>query len=419
MSQLDPAWPRPCLMVNPVRHYAWGAGGRAALIPQLLGRPAEPGRPYAELWIGAHPSAPSELETSAGRVPLDRAVAQAPEPLLGSRVRHRFAGAFPFLLKVLDAARALSIQAHPNRRQAERLRRRDPDHYPDPNHKPELAVALDGVRALAGFRRWREIEHGLERVPDLVAFLGGSAVGDGAAEWSAPGSMEPQARIRHLVTALLDRVDRCPDRFGAALDAAAAGLQASAAELDANERLFLELRHGHPGPDPGLVFALWLNLVELDSGQGLFIDAGVPHAYLVGRLVECMAASDNVVRVGLTEKHKDAAALLEILRFEGGHPAVLTPGSNPKRMIYLSPAREFELTRHRLRPGDVLGRRQPDGPVVILVLSGTTHVTWNEARRQENLTVPGGRSVLIPAATTSFRLTAQTDAQIFRVEVPT
>lgn len=411
MSQLVPAWLRPCLMVNPVRHYAWGACGGPALIPQLLGIPAEPGRPYAELWIGAHPSAPSDLETSAGRVPLDQAVAEAPEPLLGPRVNQRFAGVFPFLLKVLDAARSLSIQAHPNRPQAERLRRRDPDHYPDPNHKPELAVALDGVRALAGFRRWREIERALGRVPELTAFLGG-------ARDPAPGSTETRARIRHLVATLLDRVARCPDQFGAALEATAARFQASAADLDANERLLLELRHGHPGPDPGLAFALWLNLVELDSGQGLFIEAGVPHAYLGGRLVECMAASDNVVRVGLTEKHKDAAALLEIVECADGPATVLESDPSHTATVYCTPAREFELTRCRLRPGDTLERRHPDGPVVILVLNGTTRLVWPAGHGQENLAVPGGRSVLIPAATPSFQLTAHTDALVFRVEVP-
>lgn len=418
MSQLVPAWLRPCLMVNPVRHYAWGACGRAALIPQLLGIPAEPGRPYAELWIGAHPSAPSDLETSVGPVPLDHAVVQAPEPLLGPRVRRRFSGAFPFLLKVLDAARSLSIQAHPNRRQAERLRRRDPDHHPDPNHKPELAVALDGVRALAGFRRWREIERALGRVPELTAFLGGAVTAATPAVLSPMDSAQTRQRLRLLVATLLDRVARCPDRFGAAIEATAARFQASAADLDGNERLLLELSRDYPGSDPGLAFALLLNVVHLDSGQGLFIDAGVPHAYLGGRLVECMAASDNVVRVGLTEKHKDAAALLEIVECADGPATVLESDPKQTTTVYSTPAREFELTRYRLRPGDTLGRRHPDGPVVILVLNGTTRLVWPDRHAQENLAVPGGRSVLIPAATPSFQLTAHTDALVFRVEVP-
>lgn len=407
MSQENPWLLQPHFLHNKIRHYAWGSIGEDAFIPKLLDLDPEPGRPYAELWMGAHPSAPSELELPTGRMPLDQAVRQAPEQVLGHRVRRRFGGDFPFLFKVLSADRALSIQAHPDRGQAENLHARDPEHYPDPNHKPELAVAIDSLTALAGFRSPAEIREQLMRCPELAALVEDTAAARSSTDW-----------LTRMVSVLADRSARFPDRLNTAIDGTAARLARAIDGLNENERLFLELRAGYPGPDPGLVFVFLLNLVQLTAGEGLFIDAGVPHAYLRGNMVECMANSDNVVRLGLTAKFKDAETLVRILSYESGPVAVLKPDPARSETVYPTPAPDFALARYRLVPGDTLQRRYAPGPVVIFVLAGAASLEWDGQGAVETLAVAGGRSVFVPAAVASFRLVARSNAVAFSVEIP-
>ena len=142
---------RPFKLISKIQYYDWGTKNAAAFIPSFLGIPAEKDRPYAELWIGAHPTAPSEILLNGQPVPLDKAIESAPREILGEDVARRFGGKLPFLLKVLSAGAPLSIQTHPNKEQAHRLHAKDPAHYPDDNHKPEIAIALDGLTAIAGF----------------------------------------------------------------------------------------------------------------------------------------------------------------------------------------------------------------------------------------------------------------------------
>jgi mannose-6-phosphate isomerase len=67
----------------------------------------------------AHPSAPSGLTRAGRNLTLDAVVAADPDRELGAACRDHFGGRLPFLLKVLAAEKALSIQVHPGRRQAE------------------------------------------------------------------------------------------------------------------------------------------------------------------------------------------------------------------------------------------------------------------------------------------------------------
>ena len=91
---------------------------------------------------------------------------------LGEDVASRFGGELPFLFKVLSINKALSIQAHPTKSHAEKLHRTAPDLYRDPNHKPELVVALRDFEGLCGFRPYDEIVKFLEEVPELRALAG-------------------------------------------------------------------------------------------------------------------------------------------------------------------------------------------------------------------------------------------------------
>ena len=144
------------LLDNSIQRYAWGS---LTAIPQLLGQPPD-GSTQAELWLGAHPSAPSRV--SGGRT-LEELISSSPQRLLGEASFARFGARLPYLLKVLAAGQPLSLQAHPSlvqaqegfaREEAAGLPRSAPTrNYRDANHKPEIICALSQFQALCGFRR--------------------------------------------------------------------------------------------------------------------------------------------------------------------------------------------------------------------------------------------------------------------------
>ncbi len=167
---------KPYRLINKIQHYAWGTKNEQAFIPKLLSRHPEPNVPYAELWMGSHPNAPSEVETAQGRQSLIEFISAHPVEILGRRVARQFFNQLPFLFKVLSAGEVLSIQAHPNKEQAVALHQRDPKHYPDANHKPEIAIALDHLVALAGFCSEKEIKETLHRYSEIRTFIGDAPV---------------------------------------------------------------------------------------------------------------------------------------------------------------------------------------------------------------------------------------------------
>ena len=301
-----------------VQHYPWGgrsADGRPPYIADLLGLADDGGKPWAELWIGAHPKLPARLPAAGGQ-PLDQWL-QAHPVAAGS-------AGLPFLMKVLDSAAALSIQAHPDKALAVKLRARSPEHYPDANHKPEIALALSRVSAFCGFRRERSIRADAVRLPGLGRFLSGVRGQD----WLRGA----YARI-----------------FTATAIEVAKTLQVLEAEVRAlprptpRDRWFLKLLAQYPG-DRGTLCAWFLNLMTLRPGQALFIPANEPHAYLEGTMVECMASSDNVVRGGLTNKFIDRDVLLNMLSYQQGRPVVQAGKALPTGgRIYQVPADEFRL----------------------------------------------------------------------------
>src|ERR1700719_2093281 len=91
-----------------IRPYAWGSRTGIATLP---GRAVPAPGPQPELWRGAPPSAPSGAAGST----LDAVIAADPDRELGPACVARFGPRLPFLLKVLSADQALSIQLHPSR----------------------------------------------------------------------------------------------------------------------------------------------------------------------------------------------------------------------------------------------------------------------------------------------------------------
>ena len=300
------------LLHNTIQRYAWG---RRDGIAELVG--SDPtGGPEAELWVGAHPVAPSlVVDDPAGRT-LAQVIAADPERWLGPDLVDHGVTTLPFLLKVLAIGQPLSLQAHPSREEARAGFRREeaagialdaPERtYRDPHAKPECLVALTDTWALCGFREPQEAAALLEPlgVEALRPVL--EALGRGT-----PAVLgEVLAWVLHL---------HDPERAVVAEAVAAAAAPLSSGERADPYHWVAELARRHPA-DPGCLAPLLLHVLHLAPDDAVHLPAGNLHAYLHGAGVELMAASDNVLRGGLTVKHIDVDELLHVLRFEPGLP---------------------------------------------------------------------------------------------------
>ncbi|MCP3991566.1 MAG: mannose-6-phosphate isomerase, class I [Actinomycetia bacterium] len=355
-----------------MRPYAWGD---RHTIAGLQGRPV-PDQPEAELWLGAHPSAPSCL-VEAGEA-LDQAVSRDPVGVLGPGVAERF-GRFPFLLKVLAAAKPLSIQVHPDRaragsgfarEQAAGIAQDDPKRiYRDDNHKPEILCALTSFEAKCGLRP-------LDQTMSLISILaeaGGHPLDELANRVEAAAS-DPGRGLADIIGWLV----RLPtDQARVLVEAAVAGagrLGGTAASTDGSPfgpelEWTVRLDQFHQG-DIGVVIALLMNHVVLAPGQALFLETGSLHAYLAGAGVELMASSDNVIRGGLTVKAVDVDELLVVVDTTPA-PALVQTATDGAH-LFAAPIADFSLTR--IGP-DHIQHFEPIGPEIILVTSGEAIVS--------------------------------------------
>lgn len=386
---------RPLRLENPVQRYAWGS--REA-IPRLLGA-APDGEPWAELWLGAHPSAPSH---AVGGMPLDRLIAAEPAALLGPRVAARFGSRLPFLFKILAAARPLSIQCHPDAEQARAGFARDNQRglaldarersYRDDSHKPELIAALEPFEALVGFRPAAAIRDAMARIAPR-ALAGELAL------------LEREGGLADFFTALV----RLPAGRRRALVAEAAAALASDPGRDA--AWVRRLAADFPA-DPGVLAPLFLHRVELAPDQALYLGPGLLHAYLAGTGLEIMASSDNVLRGGLTDKHVDVDELLAVLRFEPHVPEVIAPETADGRLfIYPTPAGEFRLAFVDLAAGAY--RRAAPGPAIALCLGRRCRISVDST---VGLELARGQAAFIPASLEAIRLEGQ--GRVYLAGVP-
>lgn len=386
-----PMW----LLMNTLRHYPWGS---RTVIPELLGEPSPADRPYAELWMGAHPDAPSVLSDGT---PLDKAIDADPDALLGPELRARFGTRLPFLMKVLAAEQPLSLQAHPTTEQARAgyaaeeaagVPRDEPTRtFKDPFHKPELLLALTTFEALCGFRPVEESLHCLAKlqVPELKPTIAALARAGLRAAIPQLLALTPENRTV-LVTAVADAAGR----FVSAHDP----------EFINTYRWAASLAETYPG-DPGVVISLLCNHLKLAPGEAVFLPAGNLHAYLSGAGVEVMASSDNVLRGGLTGKHVDLAALIEVLDFTDGRVPVIHPVLGPGGLRYPVPVDDFDLTRVQLDAQT--GSLTTPGPQVLLCTEGTAVLTSADTE----VTVEKGGSAFVPAGTP---VTARGPAVLYR-----
>ncbi len=370
-----------------VQNYDWGS---PTVIPDLLGRPAD-GRPWAELWLGAHPSAPSMVGGDAR--PLDLLIAEDLSASLGSGVADEFGG-LPFLLKVIAAAEPLSIQAHPNIQQAiagfeaeesAGLPMDAPNRsFRDRNHKPELLCAITRFEALCGFREPASTLRLLGTIPTDALdptrrLLAGPDGLRSLLEWTLALSVDDAGILVH------DVVEACRRNPGG--------------EWSTERQMVVDLDGRHPG-DVGVITALLLNHVVLKPGDAIFLAAGCIHSYLRGAGVELMANSDNVLRGGLTTKHVDVPNLLEVVEAAPSVPRVQSPSHDSSTTRYESPVAEFSLTRLCIDEEATLDA----GPAIVLCTEGCVDIGDQTLDRGSAVWVPAtDGAVVVTGHGTVFR----------------
>lgn len=329
---------------NVPRDYAWGS---QTLLAELEGR-APAIAPEAEVWFGDHPGDPADV---SGGGTLDAVTG----------------GTLPYLLKLLAAASPLSIQVHPTIDQARAgwareagLDADDPvRNYRDDNHKPELIVALsDRFESLSGLRP----------VDDTLRLLAALGEDRGVAALADRLSRGDDALSDTLGWLLSGAAQAEVDGIIGAVRAAAAS---DAGEWGSTLLAVSAIADAYPG-DPGVVVALLMNHVVLRRGEGIFLRAGLLHAYISGLGVEIMAASDNVLRGGLTPKRIDVDELLSIVDATPGEVPVLRPEASGPVTVYEVPITDFALSRIVLTGGDVVV--PVSGPTMILATAGRVSV---------------------------------------------
>ncbi len=390
-----------------IRPYAWGSRYGIA---ELQGRPVPAPGPEAELWMGAHPSAPSGVAGST----LDAVIAADPDRELGAPCVARFGPRLPFLLKVLSADQALSIQVHPSRAQAEigfraenqrGLPPGDPDrNYVDDWPKPELLCALTPFEVLAGLRPPSDAAALLRAlaVPALQPLAAElqAATPPHALPAELPAATPPQALSRALA-AILEWPQASRADLVASVVAACATLASSDSPYAGACAAAVRVAGDHPG-DLGVVAMLLMRHAVLAPGQAVFMPAGGLHAYLRGTGIEVLANSDNIVRAGLTAKHVDVPELLAVL-----DPSVEVPVLAPRTLAdgiawFDTPAPEF-----RLYLVDLVGNTVPlpgEGPRILLCTEGSAVLCSESGQRAE---IGRGSSCFVSAADGTVSCTGQ------------
>ncbi|KAL2257001.1 hypothetical protein VTK26DRAFT_785 [Humicola hyalothermophila] len=394
--------------------YDWGKKGNASAAARFAAATPsddftiQDDRPYAELWMGTHPSNPSK-DVNTGRTLLD--LVQDNQALLAPSVAARYGNQLPFLFKVLSVNKALSIQAHPNKKLAEQLHAKDPKNYPDDNHKPEMAIAITPFEGFCGFRPLDEIVHFLESVPALRRLVGE----DKATEFAEVVKSATDNDSEEVVARNKKALQKV---FGAVMSSSEADMAAAAKELVDSAAsagsdfagggvsatpgsVLAELvtrLHGQFGPDHGLFVLFFLNFVTLQPGEALFLRADDIHAYVSGDIIECMASSDNVVRAGFTPKFKDVDTLVDMLTYnyapideqkmQPTHYPYATLNragysSGSEVTLYDPPIDEFSVVRTVLRGDKAKATFDPlDGPSIIICTAGKGRISVGPTVRE-------------------------------------
>ncbi|KAF9000627.1 mannose-6-phosphate isomerase [Cyathus striatus] len=385
----------PVFKIAPTtQQYDWGKTGSSssvahfALSAHLPGFSIDEKAPYAELWMGTHPKSPSTLLPSG--TTLSAHLKKHPE-LMGSKVSEKFPdakdGNLPFLFKVLSIEKALSIQSHPDKKTAELLFEKQPEVYKDPNHKPEMALALTPFQALCGFRPLDQIARFIRTTPELAALIPQTISSTFLSiSFTSNAEAETKAALKNLFASLMTAEESLVKEQLGILVARYQSGEVKSGEEEVSA-LVLRLNSQFPG-DIGVFCAFVLNYVHLKPGEAIFLGAGEPHAYIYGECIECMANSDNVIRAGLTPKLRDIPNLIAGLTYTPAEPSrhIVNPSSFPlssastsnSSILYDPPIPEFSVVQIILLPGGKEEHEGVKGPSVIIITAGQGRVEWDE-----------------------------------------
>ena len=401
-----------------IQHYDWGVSGQTPSAVAELGslnreEKIDEEKPHAELWMGTHLSGLNVIketdssDSSSSSSSLKQHVEANAKETLGEKCLKRFGNDLPFLLKVLSVAKALSIQAHPDKQLAEKLHEEKPHMYKDANHKPEMALAVTEFEAMSGFIS--EPKEALEKCPELKLLTGIRL------EEMDAMKEDKKAQMKYLFTKVMlaekEEVAKHVRALVKRLKEEAEGKGGN--DDDERDRLALRLNGQYPD-DVGVMCAYLLNYIKLQPGEAVYMAANEPHAYLDGECVEVMATSDNVVRAGLTPKARDTEILCDMLTYKLGKPEVLTGDvidKNTKR--YSPPFDEFELEVISCSKNETAELTVSQGPSILLVKNGKG--TLNDDVRIEK------GSVVFANANEKMTLTNSDDGEvsIYRAQVNT
>ncbi len=395
------------LLKNSVQEYDWGS---QTAIAELLGNPQPSPVPQAELWMGAHPKAPSLVIAPDGDIPLNDFIAGDPEKVLGTATARRFENRLPYLFKVLAAAKPLSIQAHPDLEQArqgfERENKKGIDikaperNYRDANHKPECICALTDYWALNGFRESGDIARRMQTLcpGTLQEVIDRTLLPDGTDDlrrfFEALMTLKAGS-CRRVVSEALENLHRLPGK-------------------DETAPWMKSLQDEYPY-DIGVLSPSFLNLVCLQPGQAMFLPAGQLHAYLEGVGIELMANSDNVLRGGLTPKHVDVAELMRVLNFKVTPLEILLPEPvSVTEQVFRTAADEFELSVIDTKNSWPHTNQRRDAAQILLCTTGRG--TVSRQAESGTISVRKGSCLLVEADTPAFQI--EGEATFYKAAVP-
>lgn len=396
-----------CLLKNSIQEYAWGS---YTAIPELMGNDSPANTPQAELWMGAHPKAPSKVKCNGKWRSLLELIEKNSQDILGEKVAQKFKDRLPYLFKVLAAAKPLSIQAHPSLGQAKEGFEREnrlgipldaPDrNYKDDNHKPECICALTFFWALNGFRKIPDMislmdkicPQGLKKDFDLFRHQPDSR---GLKEFFKAMLIMDRTTQKQIINDAVKHADQLKDKNNA-------------------YQWIIDLHEEYPS-DIGVLSPIILNLICLEPGQAMFLPAGTLHAYLDGVGIELMANSDNVLRGGLTPKHVDVKELLNVLNFEECDIDILKIEKiNPCEKRYESFAEEFDLSVITVKTD--MDYYSPDKRSVEILLCTDGDAVVVDFAENNSVDVKKGMSILIPAVVKKYSIKG--DAVLYKASVP-
>jgi len=373
-----------------VQNYAWGKYGSNSKVAELISNAypeieIDAKNKYAELWMGTHPNGPSVKRGTGENL---KSILLANPELLTTGIASKY-GDLPFLFKVLSIRKALSIQAHPDKKLAEYLYQNFPDKYKDDNHKPEMAIALTPFEGLCGFRPLSNIKKNLNDYPEIKDVIGKEIIDEFMEiidDTNSPNIMDIERNknaLKKLYRSLMEQdhtiikkqLDKLIDRISSINPNPKKGT------LD---EILMRIESQYPG-DVGIFSIFLLNYVSLKPGEALYLAANEPHAYISGDCIECMATSDNVVRAGLTPKFKDVETLVDMLTYTcksadnqivNGDPYL----QSSTTVLYNPPIEEFSILRTILSPETVKSEtfEGVKGPSIILVTEGNGRIIYDE-----------------------------------------